>query len=183
MNIFFLDKKPKTCAKYHVDVHTYSQLKELCQILSTCHRVLDGTKIETKSAKGRKQTVYKLSCQILDTILCKATHINHPSTVWARASLANYLWSIHLLKELCIEYTYRYGKKHKYEEIGLVDILFGNIPTNIENKPFTEPTCAMPTEYMVPNDSLTSYRNYYRIGKKHLHQWKDRPVPDFILEN
>jgi hypothetical protein len=183
MNIFFLDKNPKTCAKYHVNKHCVKMIVELSQILSTCHRVLDGTKIETKSVKGRKQTVYKLSCPISDPLLYKATHINHPSTVWARSSLANYLWTAHLLHELCTEYTYRYGKIHKCQKIGLVKHFVGNIPTNIETKPFTEPTCAMPTEYMVSNDSLTSYRNYYRIGKKHLHQWKDRPVPDFILEN
>ncbi len=181
MNIFYLDKNPKTCAQYHVDKHCVKMILETAQILSTAHRVLDGTPIVQKSASNRKQTVYKLSNPVSDTILYKATHINHPSTVWARSSLANYLWATHLLLELCKEYSLRYGRIHKCQETGLVDFLFGNIPNNIESKPFTEPNCAMPEEYIVKNDSLTSYRNYYRMGKKHLHNWTGRPVPEFIL--
>lgn len=39
---------------------------------------------------------------------------------------------------------------------------------------------AMPDEYKVGN-ALKSYREYYRHGKIHLHSWKKRPVPEFIV--
>ena len=55
-----------------------------------------------------------------------------------------------------------------------------DIPKNISNKPFSQPTQAMPDEYR-DDDSIIAYRNYYKHGKKHLHDWKNRNIPDFIL--
>jgi len=52
-------------------------------------------------------------------------------------------------------------------------------PDNIPDGPFTEPTPAMPTEYIVEGDSITSYRNYYTHAKSDLHVWKQNK-PDWI---
>jgi hypothetical protein len=38
----------------------------------------------------------------------------------------------------------------------------------------------MPEEYITKGDSITSYRTYYKKGKKNLFSWKGRDVPDFI---
>ena len=43
MNIFYLDKNPKICAMYHNDKHVVKMILEYAQLLSTAHRVLDGT--------------------------------------------------------------------------------------------------------------------------------------------
>ena len=45
MNIFYLDKDPKTCAQYHCDKHVVKMILEYAQLLSTAHRVLDGNNI------------------------------------------------------------------------------------------------------------------------------------------
>jgi len=157
---------------------------ETCQLLSTAHRILDGTQIEAKSKTGRNVKRWKLNNE-LDEILYSATHVSHPSAVWVRQSAANYVWLQNLLVELCLEYTFRYGKVHKCQSIGLTGALH-KLPNNIPKGPFTEPTPAMPDDVKVFDDSIASYRNYYINNKTHLASWKgkvnSRPVPAWYTE-
>lgn len=44
-------------------------------------------------------------------------HINHPCTIWTRTSRTNYEWLLEHFYYLFKEYTYRYGKHHKCEEL------------------------------------------------------------------
>ena len=173
MNIFYLDKNPQRCAQMHVDKHCVKMILEYAQLLSTAHRVLDGVLTVGLSQSGRKQQRYILSDE-RQQMLYSATHINHPSAVWVRQSTANYMWLAELLEECCKEYTYRYGKIHKVESSGLMQILKNVFPINISDKPFTEPTPAMPDECKVPGDSIQSYHNYYWLNKKHLWSWKGK---------
>lgn len=186
MNIFYLSHDPKECALMHNDKHTVKMILEYAQLLSTAHRVLDGSLSVGVNKAGRKQTRYVLS-DGRDSVLYSATHINHPSAVWVRQSYHNYVWLYRLLHYLCKEYTLRYGKVHKVESSGLLNELY--LPPNAlfdkrENVPFTQPTPAMPDTYKVPGDSIASYRNYYNGGKQHLANWKVRGQPSwFILQN
>jgi len=173
LNIFYLDKNPQRCAQMHVDTHCIKMILEYSQLLSTAHRVLDGQEVTVKSKTGRNVKRWILP-DSRDSILYSATHNNHPSAVWCRASSANYMWLAELLEECCKEYSYRYGKIHKVESGGLMQALKNNIPKNMPDKPFTEPTPAMPDECKVPGDSLQSYRNYYSMNKTHLASWKGK---------
>ena len=180
MNIFYLDNDTRVCAEMHNDKHLVKMILEYAQLLSTAHRIIDGTEYTRLSKTGRKQTAYGLPDD-REPILYSATHINHPSAVWCRQSAANYVWLQNLLECLCLEYTYRYGKVHKVQGSGLSGAL-QKIPTNInKDKPFTEPTPAMPDDVKVPGSSLASYRNYYINNKTHLASWKgkvnSRPIP------
>jgi len=179
MNIFYLDHNTKECAQMHVDKHCVKMILEYAQLLSTAHRVLDGVLLTGISDSGRKTTSWILPSNSYESILYKATHINHPSAIWVRHSFHNYMWLRSLLYQLCKEYTYRYGKVHKVESSGLYEAL-SYAPMNIKIGVFTEPTPAMPPEYIVAGDSVQSYKNYYNGSKKHLHNWKLRPIPDFI---
>ena len=182
MNIFYLDKNPRKCAEYHLDKHCVKMILEYCQLLSTAHRVLDGKETVEKSKTGRNVKRWILESE-LNNVLYSATHINHPSAVWCRHSLQNYQWLHELLVELCAEYTYRYGKVHKCEEIGLVKAL-GTPPSNISTKPFTEPTPAMPDACKVAGDSVTSYRRYYLMEKSRMWSWSGkingRQIPNWL---
>ena len=177
MNIFYTNNDPKRCAIEHTNKHLISQIKESCQLLSTAHHVLDGLEYVDDSS-GRKIKRWKLT-EPYESILYKATHINHPSAIWVRQSYENYMWLYALLHNLCQEYTHRYGKIHKCQLTGLVDKLEYS-PFNIPVKLFTEPTPAMPEEYIVKGDSILSYQNYIKEAKKHLHTWTTRPTPTFI---
>ena len=173
MNIFYLDKNPQRCAQMHVDKHCVKMILEYAQLLSTAHRVLDGVLTIGLSQSGRKRQQYVLSDE-REQVLYSATHVNHPSAVWVRQSVANYMWLAELLEECCKEYTYRYGKIHKVESSDLMQTLKNIFPKNIQDKPFTEPTPAMPDECKVAGDSITSYRNYYFNSKGHLWSWKGK---------
>ena len=152
---------------------------EYAQLLSTAHRVLDGIQIIGLSKSGRKQTRYELSDN-RDGILYSATHINHPSAVWVRKSVQNYMWLAELLEMLCGEYTYRYGRVHKIEDTGLMQLLKNEFPKNIPTDNFTEPTPAMPDHYKVAGDSIQSYHNYYLGDKTRMFSWKNRQQPSWI---
>lgn len=178
MNIFYLNHDTLQCAKEHNDKHCVKMILEYCQLLSTAHRVLDGQLYTEKSAANRNLKRYKL-LDDRESLLYKATHINHPSAIWCRQSDENYAWLWNLLYDLQAEYTYRYGKIHKCMSDGLIDML-SRIPDNIPQGNFTEPTPAMPDSYKVPGNSLQSYHNYYREGKDHLANWKNRDKPEWL---
>lgn len=190
MNIFALDINPKLAAQYHNNSHCIKLILESCQMLSTAHRILDGKElIENRYVQGsfparyRKVKVWKLSDE-RDAKLYSATHYNHPSAIWCRTNVSNYKWLHNLTVELCKEYTYRYGKIHKCEKEGLVELL-KMPPNNIPEGEFSEPTPAMPAELIIPNDSIQSYRNYYIKCKQHLANWNgkinSREVPEWFI--
>jgi hypothetical protein len=170
MNIFYLDPNTHICAQQHVDRHVVKMILEYAQLLSTAHRVLDGHATVGVSSSGRKRTTYVLN-STLDNILYSATHINHPSAVWVRQSDKNYDWLFSLFQSLMSEYTYRYGKVHACSKL---EMYLAKIPENIPQKPFTEPTPAMPDEVKIPGNSIASYRNYYIQSKTHLASWKGK---------
>jgi hypothetical protein len=155
MNIFYLDRDPVKAAEYHVDKHCVKMILESAQLLSTAHHVLDGD----------------------NPNLYKKTHVNHPSAIWARQSKKNYLWLLSLLEAQIDEYRYRFGKEHKtIEKLQYLK----NPPANIPDGLFTEPTPAMPENYIVPGDAVTSYRVYYENDKNHLFKWTNRSKPDWL---
>jgi hypothetical protein len=158
-----------------VDKHCVKMILEYAQLLSTAHRVIDGVQGIRLSEGGRRLKNWVLPDDRED-FLYKATHVNHPSAVWASASKENYIWLSKLFIALLDEYTYRYGKHHKSGE--LVDYL-SYPPDNIPNIPFTQPTPAMPDHYK-SNDSIKSYRDYYIGEKFSLFSWKNRPIPNWV---
>ena len=109
-----------------------------------------------------------------DNVLYKKAHVNHPCTLFVRASSENYKWTVALFKELCKEYTYRYEKTHacqtKFEKI------FEQVPTGVPVGPMTDFALAMPVGYKC-SDAVKSYRTYYINDKKDICTWKKRPIP------
>ena len=159
MNIFYLDHNTVECAKMHVDKHCVKMILEYAQLLSTAHHILDD---ESELSKQ----------------LYKQTHKNHPSAVWVRQSDSNYKWLYTLLTDLCDEYTHRYNKVHATTR--LLQHL-KNVPENIAQQPFTEPTPAMPDEYKIAGDSIRSYRAYYNGDKHRMFAWKNRSAPEWVI--
>jgi hypothetical protein len=181
MNIFYLHHDQKVCAEMHNDKHCIKMILEYAQLLSTAHRVLDGTLGISLSDSGRKRQTYTLA-DARDSILYSATHINHPSAIWVRQSYENYEWLYKMFIALMNEYTYRYGKNHACEK--LIDALY-TPPTHIpKGVGFTEPTPAMPDAVKIAGDSIKSYRNYYINNKTHLASWRgkvnSRNIPEWF---
>lgn len=177
MNIFYLDEDPVIAAQMHCDRHTVKMIIEYAQIMSTAHRVLDGDLYEDRTANNRRIKRWRLSDNHMENVVYKASHINHPSTKWTRASDSNYQFVYDMFVALCDEYTHRYGRVHLTEE-KLKDIL-QHLPNNIPSADFVEPPQAMPDDV---KDSVVvdAYQNYYRVYKKDFAKWTDRETPSFM---
>lgn len=153
MNIFVLDESPFEAAKMHLDKHCVKMVLETAQLLSTAIRVTGGT----------------YGYQI--------THKNHPCSIWARTSKANFVWLRELGLALCGEYSYRYGKVHACESI-ILEAPDDTIPDG-ELTPFVQ---AMPDEFKVPGDAVQAYRNYYIGAKRPMLIYTNREPPEWLGE-
>lgn len=151
MNIFYLDKDLTKCAQYLVDRHVTKMQTEGCQVLCTVLRLNDIN------------YGYKI------------THLHHPCVKWAGANLAHFLWLKTLSLKICDEYSFRYEREHAVEKI------LRAMPTPpLPVLSWTPPPQCMPDIYK-DQDTISAYRNYYKLGKAHLHKWKKRPIPDWVL--
>lgn len=130
---------------------------ESTQLLSSAHYFYESTILDK---------VYKLS------------HKNHPSSTWTRQNTANYIWLCQHAKALAQEYTFRYDKTHKCEQ--LIDLLTDNPPQLCFSASISFPALAMPEEYK-SDDFVLSYRTYYLQDKfkKIPLDWGRRGIPDW----
>lgn len=164
-----------------VDKHVVKMILESAQLLCTAHRILDGRMIAAKSKTGRNVKRFVLDDQ-RDVVLYVATHVNHPSAVWARQSVENYNWLYEHFYALGQEYTYRYNKKHKCFD-GDMSYMLQSPPHNLREYDMTPMPSAMSDEYKISDDPITNYRNYYKVGKARMHAWKNRNPPEWILQH
>ena len=160
MNIFYLDRDPVIAAQMMCDKHVVKMILESAQMLSTAHRVLDGDGYADKTG------MYKLA------------HKNHPSTIWVRSSLENYVWLYEHMIGLMKEYTYRYGKHHATER--LIEPLSGT-PVSIPMVGFSDPPQCMP-EQCKGEDTVLAYQKYYIVEKSAFATWKLRSIPEWWKE-
>lgn len=160
MNLFYLDKDLKKCAEYHIDAHCNKMILEAAQMLCTAVNLNGGT------------TEYK------------TTHVNHPTSVWVRQSVYNFIWTFEYGYELCKEYTYRTGKMHKTQVVLENCSWKYNYLPKIESTPFV---LSMPDQYKT-NCPIESYRNYYLSEKrynkngKNMFKWTKREVPHWVID-
>jgi len=186
MNIFYLDHDPIVAAKWMVDKHVVKMILESAQLLSTAHRVLDGTeKTVQRYVEGSFPARYRNVKQWVledgrNDVIYQATHINHPSAVWVRESLKNYNWVFEHFFALMNEYTYRYGKIHKC--YGDISFMLQTPPHNLRAFESTPIPSCMDDEYRVSDDPVHNYRNYYKFGKVNLHKWTKRDCPYWLIE-
>ena len=158
MNIFVLDENPQVAAKMHNDKHVVKMILESAQLLCGVHHMTDPLTTE--------QVPYKLS------------HKNHPCSIWARQCVENYIWLCDLGLALCEEYTYRYGKRHKSQDI--IEWCLINKPNLKENSDITPFALAMPDECKTKT-AVESYRLYYLTHKRDMSTWKNRNKPEWFI--
>jgi hypothetical protein len=178
MNIFYISENPVQAAQWMVDKHVVKMILESAQLLSTAHRLLDGEQYEGLTATGRKAKRWRLN-DAREPVVYSATHINHPSCVWARSSVENYNWLVDHFFALMEEYTYRYDKEHKC--FGELSYMLQSPPKNLKDWDRTPMPSAMDDKYKISDDALTNYRNYYIYGKERMHKWTRREAPEWIL--
>ena len=162
MNIFFLESEIDDCAKSHVDKHVVKMRVEYAQLACTAHHIMGTEK---------------------STIPYKETHKNHPSAIWTRESLSNYLYVVTLGLALCEEMRIRFGTINQKTE-SVLEWCKINLP-DIEDKSMTTPKLAVPIDLMSMknenfNDSVNIYRECYKTHKQPLHKWTNNVKPNWI---
>ena len=148
----------RRAARYHCDQHIVKMPLETAQILCTAlHR-------------------YGVEAPY------RPTHVKHPSVLWAGDSADHFRWLVRFGKALCAEYTFRYGRRHKSEDV--LDHMPDNLP--MPDTGWTDPPQAMPDIYK-GDDAVAAYRAFYRGDKavfagKGAAKWTRRRVPKFMKE-
>lgn len=150
MNIFVVDACPIVAAQSLCDVHVVKMTLETAQILSTV-RSLAGT---------------------IDERLYKPTHANHPCTLWARDSKANYQWLYSHFVGLADEYQHRYNKVHK--SFQKLEEILSQPPLSLSDSSMSPFAQAMPDECK-RGCAVNAYRVYYLL--------KSRTMPRFNYTN
>lgn len=149
MNIFIVaGADPVECAKQMIDKHVVKMPTESLQMISTI--------MDLKKQKSPFKPVM----------------LNHPCTIWARETVSNYDFLVSHTWALCSEYTKRYGKKHRVEEL-LEEYQFEILNTRnfLPSGNLTPFAQAMPNKYK--NDcAKTAYRDYYINEKWSFASWK-----------
>ena len=166
MNIFVLDECPVQSAQMQCDKHIVKMPLETAQMLcSVWHRHGQGDKVPYREV-----------------------HKKHPCTLWTGDSLLNYDWLWKHGMELCFEYTRRYNKIHKCQQV-IMDLEVYQCPFAF---PITDcstphPQC-MPDEYKstelrIHSNTVRAYRRYYVNDKKDIAKWeKSRPMPKWFTQ-
>lgn len=178
--MFYLHTNPVIAAQMQCDKHVVKMIVESGQMLSTAHRMLDGTLTMKPSKSGKRMVKYYELSNNLENIMYKAVHHNHPCTVWTRESRENYMWHYEHFIALCDEYKYRYGKTHLTDTI-LREPL-ATPPINIKSNGFTDIPLAMKSnpECMFPDDPVRSYREFYKTKQTRFDMvWTNRPIPEW----
>ena len=173
MNIFFLNENPRLAAQSLSDKHVVKMVLETAQMFSTA--------MQLDFELTTLPTTYKTS------------FINHPMTKWVGETHENMNWA--LIHGICIgdEYTHRYGKKHKSQQV-LEDIRDHYFPIledfyyyNKYGIEISEPPLCVPDDCTADEDGyrmnyVDVYRNYYKKYKRHLLIYTNRDKPEWLLE-
>jgi len=154
MNIFVLDTNPEKAAIAQCNKHVVKMPLEATQMLCTIFN-LHNIKAPYKSC-----------------------HSKHPCTLWLSKSMNNIDWLILHTKTLFYEYTIRYKRVHKSEQV--LDWCIKNkdklqIPY-IGLTPFAQ---AMPEQYK-NKDAVIAYRAYYQNDKLKIAVWPENKSPEWI---
>lgn len=168
MNIFSFDHDIDKNCQAHIDSYVVKLPLEAAQIVSTAYRLRYGDE------RASKLNLYK------------NTHVHHPLVKWAADYLNNLISIMIYGEELSKEYTYRYNKQHKSEQIfkklwktqeiighdWYVDGLW-----TLDYAPLCMP------DYCKVGNRIESYKEYFKKEKynKIRCKWTKRQVPIWLL--
>jgi len=163
MNIFILSYDPEKAARMQCDKHAVKMPLENTQMLCSNAHYFTGLDMPYKPV-----------------------HMNHPCTVWLRASRKNYEWFSAYAESLFAEYTKRYGKIHKCAQEAypaaceVIEDNFDQFPDIDIMTPFA--LCLGPdkAKYVHPDSPVQSYRSFYKADKADFAEWnKGTSAPDW----
>ena len=197
MNIFALSDDPVKAAEQLIDKHIIKMPTETGQMLHT--NILYMQYIQQHGKEPQLKDL-KAFHQSTGSKLMKPAMLNHPSTIWARHSLANFEWLFEHGMSLCEEYTHRYNKRHgSYDRIIWGSHAHYDLINNHKypHSGLTPVTIAMDNSYRIDLDKysqrnpnwtgwdfvIASYRHYYLEGKWRIAEWRKDRRPNWFPAN
>jgi len=195
MNIFALSDDPVESAHQMLDKHIIKMPTETCQMLHT--NILYMQYIQDCGKEPQLKDLKRFHKQI-GSKLMKPAMLNHPSTIWARQSVANFHWLYQHGMALCEEYTLRYGKRHGSHDRIIYGIWnWGGDGYIFPHSGLTPVTIAMDDSYRINLEEYTqrnpnwtgwdfviaSYRHYYLEGKWRIAEWRKDRRPNWFPAN
>lgn len=148
MNIFYVDSNPLISATQLCDRHVIKMGLESTQMICT--------------------TLHHFG---IPNVPYKKAHYNHPCTIWVRQSLLHYNWLVQHAQSIFSEYSRRYGKVHKSQQILEWCI---NQPIPLTDQGFIAPPQCMPVDVQHA-DTVIAYQNYYNVYKNKMAKWDKAP--------
>ena len=143
MNIFVLDEDPVKSAQAMDCVRVPKMIVESAQMMASALRRWGATDEQMPLTKAGRPY--------------KGGYKNHPCTIFAGDTRANFKWLAHHAEALLDEYYHRFGKVHAcHNPIYQMSSMSKMIPEG-ELTPFAQ---AMPDEYK-DDDAVKAYRAYY----------------------
>jgi hypothetical protein len=175
--IYVLDKDPAKCAQYYFNKHVNFKILEITDILyATCaisnHTAFD----EAKHSGSNFIKDYLKDYPRHKSWITEGGSKGHPSFLWAKESIQNYRWLAELGYALCLEYSYRWQKKHKYEDY---IIWLKNNEPQLPDIGLTQFPLVMPCRFK-SEDPVESYRQFYMVDKQKPN-WGKRGKPDWFI--
>jgi len=150
MNIFAVDQDPVAAAQALHDQHVVKMVLESAQMICTIVR------------KFGHDTPYK------------PTHAHHPCVVWAARSNRNAHWLYRHAMALCTEYTHRFGRRHKSQD---VIETFGPLMVMCCWEGRLEAFAQAMPDDCKRADPVDGYRTYYRQHKLASARYTNRQPP------
>jgi len=184
MNIFYLDEDPVVAAQLMCNKHISKMIVETAQMLSTCHRMLDGQYSKRSSVSGKRMVPYYELPDWREDVMYKAVHFNHPCNVWIRETTSNYDWLYNHFLGLGKEYEERYGRTH--DTITKLKKPLWNKPNNIRQDKLTPPALAMTDrpECIIPGNPVKSYQNFYITKQERFKMvWPEGKEPKWFVRH
>lgn len=146
MNIFVVDLDPAIAAQSLCDKHVVKMTLETAQIMCTVIQKAGGA------------APYR------------ATHRNHPCTIWAGECYENWQWLVAHGKALASEYVRRYNRVHA-SSLVINEMSQSHFAPNVSLGRCTQFAQAMP-EIHRHHDVVSAYRRYYLVEKRSMASWK-----------
>jgi hypothetical protein len=175
--IYILDTDPTKCAQYYCNKHITFKILEITDLLYATYAISNDSGIDDVQHSGPdfiKEYLKDAPCH--KSWITKGGAKEHPSFLWAKESIQNYRWLAELGYALCLEYSYRWERKHKYEDY---IIWLKNNEPSLPDIGLTKFLLVMPPRFK-SEDPVESYRQFYMVDKQKPN-WGKRRKPDWFI--
>ena len=169
VNIFVVEENPVNAARSLCDKHINKMTVESVQMLVSALRRHGATDSDVPlTTKGTPH---------------RGGYSNHPSTVWAGESSANFSWLFDHAVALCDEYTFRFNKEHAC--LKQLDKIVDSV-SFIPDGDLTDVALCVGDDFHKRlgfkhteiSKAVDIYREFYIIDKAEFARWeKGRPSP------